>query len=238
MTNYCSRHTVSAIKHNYMKRVFVLMAAIVFCVMAVPAANTVPPDTLAARMWRQVMAFPQEKLYAQTDRAEYTCGDTIWVRHLIANATTLVPSRASRYVYVELVNPFGKLVCRQMMRQDEGGDIYGYVPTSFDLPAGLYTLRAYTRYMAATTPEYVFERPVRILSSVYNPVRIVASVKGGTVRLSFTEPKSGKPVHGGSVRVSSADGEMAFTGSSDKGVSLHTVVACLWKWATTASSSR
>lgn len=222
MTYCCSRHTVSAIKHYFMKKSLVLIV-FVFWALTVPAAGTVPPDTLAARMWRQVMAFPQEKLYAQTDRAEYTCGDTIWVRHHVANATTLVPTRASRYVYVELVNPLGKLVCRQMMRQDEGGDIYGYVPTAFDLPAGLYTLRAYTRYMAATTPEYVFERPVRILSSVYNPVRIVASVKGGTVRLSFTEPKSGKPVHGGSIRVSSADGEMAFTGSSDKGVSLHSV---------------
>ena len=75
-----------------MKNSLVLIV-VVFWVLAVPAANTVPPDTLAARMWRQVMAFPQEKLYAQTDRAEYTCGD-----------------------------------------------IYGYVPTSFDLPAGLYTL--------------------------------------------------------------------------------------------------
>lgn len=223
MMNTCFRHTVSAIKHHYMKRAFALMAVIVFCVMALPAAGTVPPDTLAARMWRQVMAFPQEKLYAQIDRAEYTCGDTIWVRHHIADATTLVPLRASQYVYVELVNPFGKLVCRQMMRQDADGDIYGYVPTAFDLPAGLYTLRAYTRYMAATTPEYVFQRQVRILSSVYNPVRIAANGKGGTVRLSFTDPKSGKPIHGGSVRVSSAAGEMAFTGSSDKGVSLHAV---------------
>ena len=155
MTYCCSRHTVSAIKHYFMKKSLVLIV-FVFWALTVPAAGTVPPDTLAARMWRQVMAFPQEKLYAQTDRAEYTCGDTIWVRHHVANATTLVPTRASRYVYVELVNPFGKLVCRQMMRQDEGGDIYGYVPTAFDLPAGLYTLRAYTRYMAATTPEYEY----------------------------------------------------------------------------------
>ncbi len=205
----------------FMKRAFTLIAVIVFCVMALSAANTVPPDTLATRMWRQVTAFPQEKLYAQTDRSEYTCGDTIWVRHHITDATTLVPSHASRYVYVELVNPFGQLVCRQMMRQDANGDIYGYMPTAFDLPAGLYTLRAYTRFMATTTPEYVFERQVRILSSIYNPVRIAANGKGATVRLSFTEPKSGKPIQGGNVKVSSADGQMAFTGNTDKGVSLH-----------------
>lgn len=210
-------------KRDFMKRAFVLIAVVVFGVMAALAANTVPPDTLASRMWRQVMAFPQEKLYAQTDRSEYTCGDTIWVRHHIVDATTLVPSYASRYVYVELVNPLGQFVCRQMMRQDACGDVYGYVPTAFDLPAGLYTLRAYTRYMAVTTPDYVFERPVRMLSSVYDPVRIAATCKGGMVRLSFTEPKSGKPVLGGSVRVSSADGEVAITGSSDKGVSLHAV---------------
>lgn len=94
-----------------MKKSLVLIVVIVFVVLAVPAANTVHPDTLAARMWRQVMAFPQEKLYAQTDRSEYTCGDTIWVRYHIADATTGLPSYASRYVYVELIVPAYRVFC-------------------------------------------------------------------------------------------------------------------------------
>ncbi len=174
-----------------MKKAFVLITVIVSWALAATAANTVPPDTLAARMWRQVLAFPQEKLYAQTDRYEYTCGDTIWVRHHIANATTGLPSYASRYVYVELVDPMGHLVRRVMMRQDEHGAIYGYVPTYTDMPSGLYMLRAYTRYMADTTPEYLYQCPLRLHSALENSVRITPEFHGRTLRLSFADPYTG-----------------------------------------------
>lgn len=201
----------------------ILLTAIFILLGLTSSAITLHPDTLAARMWRQVMAFPQEKLYAQTDRAEYTCGDTIWVRHHIANATTLVPTHESRHVYVELIDPFGKLVCRKMMRQDTEGNVYGYIPTDLYQPAGLYTLRAYTRYMAMTTPDYLFERPVRLSSSIDNSVRITASSHAGTVKQMFSDPISGKQIHNGNVRISSAKGEMSFTGNTDKGISLHAV---------------
>ncbi len=203
-----------------MKKAIILTAMFIMLGLK-SSAVTIQNDTLAARMWRQVMAFPQEKLYAQTDRSEYTSGDTIWVRHHIANATTLVPTHESRYVYVELIDPFGKLVCRQMMRQDTEGNVYGYIPTDIEQPAGLYTLRAYTRYMAETTPDYLFERPVRLLSTINNSVRITASNHGGTVKLLFSNPSSGKEIHNGNVRISSASGEMTFTGNTDKGISLH-----------------
>jgi hypothetical protein len=208
-----------------MKKAFALMAVIVFCVMALPAAGTVPPDTLAARMWRQVMAFPQEKLYAQTDRAEYTCGDTIWVRHHIADATTGLPSYASRYAYVELLDPMGRLVRRVMMRQDEHGAIYGYVPTYTDMPSGLYMLRAYTRYMADTTPEYLFLRPLRLHGILENSVRITPELRGRTLRLSFSDSHTGQPIHGGNVKVTNGDGDVAFTGSTERGIDIHAIDA-------------
>ncbi len=223
MTYCCFRHTVSAINHYFMKKAFVLIVVIVFVVLAVPAANTVPPDTLAARMWRQVMAFPQEKLYAQTDRSDYTCGDTIWVRHHIADATTGQPSYASRYVYVELVDPMGHLVRRVMMRQDEHGAIYGNVPTCTDMPSGLYMLRAYTRYMADTTPEYLFLRPLRLHGVLENSVRITPALRGRTLRLSFVDPYTGQPIHGGNVKVTNGDGDVAFTGSTERGIDIHAI---------------
>ena len=115
---------------------------LIFLLLAVVAssalAQTVSSDTIAMRLWRQVNAFPQEKLYTQTDRAEYTCGDTIWMRHHVVDALTGMPSYASRYVYVELLNPMGSMVSRVMMRQDENGAIYGYMPTTTDMPSGQY----------------------------------------------------------------------------------------------------
>lgn len=200
---------------------------LIFLLLAVVAssalAQTVSSDTIAMRLWRQVNAFPQEKLYTQTDRAEYTCGDTIWMRHHVVDALTGMPSYASRYVYVELVNPMGSIVSRVMMSQDENGAIYGYMPTTTDMPSGQYMLRAYTRYMAGTTPDYLFIRSVRLRNVMENSVKITSHYGKSTVSLSFADPQTGKPIHQAGVKVSSADGDVAFTGNSDDGIRLHTL---------------
>lgn len=200
---------------------------LIFLLLAVVAssalAQTVSSATIATRLWRQVNAFSQEKLYTQTDRAEYTCGDTIWMRHHVVDALTGMPSYASRYVYVELVNPMGSIVSRVMMSQDENGAIYGYMPTTTDMPSGQYMLRAYTRYMAGTTPDYLFIRSVRLRSVMENSVNITSHYGKSTVSLSFANPQTGKPIHKAGVKVSSADGDMAFTGNSDDGIRMHTL---------------
>lgn len=204
---------------KHINLIFILLTVVASSALA----QTVNSDTIATRLCRQVNAFPQEKLYTQTDRAEYTCGDTIWMRHHIVDALTGMPSYASRYVYVELVNPMGSLVSRVMMRQDENGAIYGYMPTTTDMPSGQYMLRAYTRYMAGTTPDYLFIRSVRLRSVMENSVKITSHYGKSTVSLSFANPQTGKPIHQAGVKVSSADGDMAFTGNSDDGIRLHTL---------------
>ena len=204
---------------KHINLIFILLAVVASSALA----QTVTPDTLAMRLWRQVNTFPQEKLYTQTDRAEYMCGDTIWMRHHVVDALTGMPSYASRYVYVELVNPTGSMVSRVMMRQDENGAIYGYMPTTTDMPSGQYMLRAYTRYMAGTTPDYLFVRSVRLRSVMQNSVKITPHYSKSTISMSFADPQTGKPIHQAGVKVSSTDGDMAFTGNSDDGIRLHTI---------------
>lgn len=205
-----------------MKRYNILFL-LFLCASIHAAAQTISPDTLAARLWQQAFAFPQERLYTQTDRASYVAGDTIWMRHHVVDALTGIPALASRYVYVELVSPMGGVVRRVMMRQDERGAIYGYLPTDVDMPSGEYMLRAYTRYMADCTPDYIFSRQLRLRNVMANSVKIDSEYRGGTLMLSFTDPTTGKPIHRGSVRVvSSAEGkEVAFTGNTDEGVKIH-----------------
>lgn len=204
---------------KHINLIFILLIAVASSALA----QTVSSDTIATRLWRQVNAFPQEKLYTQTDRAEYMCGDTIWMRHHVVDALTGMPSYASRYVYVELVNPMGSMVSRIMMRQDENGAIYGYMPTTTDIPSGQYMLRAYTRYMAGTTPDYLFVRSVRLRSVMENSVKITPHYGKSTIFLSFANPQTGKPIHQAGVKVSLTDGDMTFTGNSDDGIRLHTL---------------
>lgn len=61
---------------------------------------------------QQMSHFPQEKLYLQTDRGIYMSGETLWFRAHLVDALMLKQANASRYVYVELVNPLGNLVER------------------------------------------------------------------------------------------------------------------------------
>lgn len=204
-----------------MKRCVLLVLFVAFSISFF--ANGIHPDTIASDMWRQISAFPQEKLYVQTDRAEYVIGDTIWMRHHVVDAVTGLPSLVSRYVYVELVSPMGGLVHRAMMRQDEHGAIYGYMPTSSTMPSGQYMLRAYTRYMADATPEYIFVRPLRLRNVMENSVRITVLSRRGTLSLSFENPKTGQPIYGGSVKITSRKGDVAFTGNTDKGISIHSL---------------
>lgn len=178
-------------------------------------------DSISERLIRQVTVFPQEKLYTQTDLEEYFAGDTIWMRHHVVDALTGRPSYASRYVYAELISPMGTLVRRVMMRQDENGAMYGYMPTDSDLPSGQYSLRTYTRHMAGATPDNLFVRSLRIRNVLESSVRISSAVNGGRLHLSFTDPKTGSHVHNGNVKVESFSGDVAFTGNTDKGIDIH-----------------
>lgn len=202
-----------------------LLAAILFLVSCLNTTVCQPliPDTVAMRLWRQVATFPQEKLYAQTDRAEYVVGDTIWVRNHLVSAAGHVPTYASRYIYVELADPMGQIVSCNMMRQDIDGAIYGYVPTSTDMPSGQYLLRAYTKYMADNTPGYLFQRPLRLHNTMENAVCIETEVRSGTLRLYVKDPKTGRAIHNGDVQIKSNDGEVAFTGNTDTGINIHTI---------------
>jgi hypothetical protein len=70
---------------KHINLIFILLAVVASSALA----QTVSSDTIATRLWRQVNIFPQEKLYTQTDRAEYTCGDTIWMRHHLSTCLSL-----------------------------------------------------------------------------------------------------------------------------------------------------
>lgn len=183
-----------------MKRIIYLILLLLTCGIRPALSQTMHPDTIASRLWRQVAAFPQEKLYVQTDRAEYVAGDTIWMRHHVVDALTNLPSLASRYVYVELVSPAGDLLRRVMMRQDERGAIYGYMPTTHDMPSGVYMLRAYTRYMADTTPGYLFVRPLRFYGRHKGSVAAMQSAGHGHIDLQLM-PEGGHMVIGRRCRV-------------------------------------
>ena len=147
-------------------------------VMTVFAQAQFFPDTVARRLWQQTCLFPNEKIHLHTDRSLYMGGDTLWFRAYLVNALDNKPEKTSRYVYAELVNPFGNVVNRVKIRQDTDSLYYGYLPLDIDLPGGEYTIRAYTRYMENSGESFFFRKPVRVVQALGKSVKAEVDFSG------------------------------------------------------------
>lgn len=123
-------------------------------------------DTIESLFREELSHFPQEKIYLQTDRGIYMSGETLWFRAHLVDALMLKQANASRYVYVELVNPLGNLVERVKIRPDSLGCFYGHIPLGEDLPEGNYSLRAYTWFMQNIGEEYFPHKVIYISDPV------------------------------------------------------------------------
>ncbi|MDR3220077.1 MAG: TonB-dependent receptor plug domain-containing protein [Dysgonamonadaceae bacterium] len=113
------------------------------------------------RLEVQLAAFPQEKVYLQTDKPYYMNGEKIFFRVFLLNALNNSEINISRYVYVELINPAGK-VAQRLQIHPEGNLFYGALVLPDDLPQGNYHLRAYTRFMENQTETAFYSRSVFI----------------------------------------------------------------------------
>jgi len=120
-------------------------------------------DSVDLRLQQQLIAFPQEKIYVQTDKSSYLSGERIWLRAHMVDAFTHQPAFISRYIYIELINPLDDLVKRIKIRPDSTGAYSGHIDLEDDLVQGAYTLRAYTQFMRNMGEDYFFRKIVQVL---------------------------------------------------------------------------
>lgn len=125
--------------------------------------TTMITDSVEARLQQQLIAFPQEKIYVQTDKSSYLSGERIWVRAHMVDALSHQPVFLSRYIYLELISPLDDLVKRVKIRPDSTGAYSGYMDLEDDLVQGGYTLRAYTHFMRNMGEEAFFRKFVQVL---------------------------------------------------------------------------
>ena len=118
-------------------------------------------DSLVSSFHSQLQVFPQEKVYLHTDKPCYLSGEQLWFRAHLADAATHVPATASRYVYVELINPLDTVVTRVKILHEEGA-YHGHLTIPADAPEGDYIIRAYTTYMRSMGENYFFTKTIRI----------------------------------------------------------------------------
>ncbi len=168
--------------------------------------NCMPADSMAMRLARQLWAFPQEKVYVATDCNSYVSGDTIRFRAFLVDAATHRPvTGGSRFIYVELVNPFGQVDCRVKVRERDGM-FAGVIPLSEELAEGSYTLGAYTMFMQNSGEESFFRKPVAIRSYLGRKYALEGEIDGRSLAVSLKERETGRPVRTENIGLIEMDG--------------------------------
>ncbi len=170
------------------------------------SAEKLSVDSVAHRLMYQVWSFPQEKVEINTNSEEYAAGDTVRMDIRLLDASTLLPSELSKFVYVELTDPFGS-TCSRVKLKNSDGKVYGYIPLPSEMPEGVYTLTGYTKFMESTGPDYFFSKPVYIYGSGRpdKMPKFSFSRKGENLRMSTDLPNESNPAV---IEISTLNGKM------------------------------
>ena len=147
--------------HYRMKNLYLQLCFLLIVCNGIKAQK-VDTTSIENLFLEQISNYPQEKIYVQTDRGTYVSGDTVWFRIHLVDALLLRQANASRYVYLELINPVDKLIERVKIRPDSTGCFYGQIQLNEELEEGNYSLRAYTRFMQNQGEEYFFRKTISV----------------------------------------------------------------------------
>ncbi len=146
----------------FTRLLYISLIAALLSMFFANSSNAEDGKTTLDRINHQMNIYPQEKLHMVTDREIYYGGDTVWCRIFVVDAASHQHTSISKYVYVELLNPFGKVQNRVKIIERDG--VYaGYFPIDEDIYEGNYTLAAYTMYSENQGKDFFFRKPLRIL---------------------------------------------------------------------------
>ena len=112
-------------------------------------------------------AIPQEKVYLHLDKPFYKPGETIWGSVYVLNAFTHQKSTVSDIVYVDLINPQGRVEQNLILKLNEGRAKMDF-PLSDDQVGGLFKIKAYTQWLKNSGEEAFFEKDI-FIQKVVNP---------------------------------------------------------------------
>lgn len=187
-------------------RRFLLIVTICFSLtplFAFSSIDSVFYNQVVSRFENQVLRFPEEKLYLQTDKPYYNAGENVWFKGYLLNASLLVPSGLSRFIYVELIDKGDSVLSRVKIRKDSLG-FNGYLHLKPEIAPGFYEIRAYTYWMQNASPDFFFHKRIFIGNSI--DTKVNCDIHYGTilngkipVTLSFVnssnQPIKDKEIH-------------------------------------------
>ncbi len=137
-------------------------------------------------------ALHREKLFLHLSQPYYGAGDTIRFKAYLTDAVFHRPDTLSNFLYVDLSDRLGKVVASRKIKRDSLGFANG-LPLPDTLPAGEYTLRAYTGWMLNFDPAFFFRRNLSVGSMRSERARSSVVYSGEQVIVRFSDAE-GKPV--------------------------------------------
>jgi len=105
-----------------------------------------------------------EKLYLHVDREFYAPGDNIWIKIYQVNGITNQLNSNFRNVFVQLVSEEGKIAKENILFSIKGQARCEFKTES--LKSGLYTIRAFTRYLENFGEDACFHKKIWITGSL------------------------------------------------------------------------
>lgn len=110
----------------------------------------------------------QEKIYVHTDRELYLAGEILWFKLYNINTASNTSVDFSKIAYVEIIDKDLKPVLQAKVAIEKGsGNGSLYLPVS--LPSGNYQFRAYTSWMKNFSPDFYFEKNIRLVNTLAKP---------------------------------------------------------------------
>jgi len=135
----------------------------------------------------------EEKIYVHTDRSFYLCGEILWFKAYLTNASSNVPLPISKVVYVEVFDKLHRPVLQSKIDMNNGsGSGSFYLP--FSVSSGNYVIRAYTNLMKNFSADRYFEKNITIINTSKN--LDAADVKQPVNYIADFFPEGGNMVNG------------------------------------------
>ncbi len=126
---------------------------------------------------------PVENVYIHFDKPYYVSGDTIYFKTYVTFNELHKPTPLSEVVHVDLIGPENNIINSVKLKLKRG-TAYGDFELADSLPAGLYRIRAFTRWMLNDENASIFNQMVTVVSAnQFSQIKVV----------SINDSRIGKP---------------------------------------------
>jgi len=121
-------------------------------------------DSVSAQLISNIRLQQTEQSFIVTDKSLYKTGESVWLRVFLLHSASQKLSRASKNLFLELVNEKDS-VFSTLLLDIKTGVLSGKLYLGQSMPSGFYWIRAYTRYMAEVETDKIGIYPIYVVNS-------------------------------------------------------------------------